>query len=239
MPGSVWLLPLLGLGAGFWLLPLSEVSGRDPSPAELIQQGLSGRQTLKSASKVDLLSALCRAVRQRRTEAPAITSAAVTARPALAPEIVSRLLSCSGKLDCDFVGMIVSAAIGANNNAATAIGDAAVARAPNCADLVARLIKEAGRRAAGELEPSGTAANGSPDDAADVTFDPFESLILVCDNGTPRAIRQSLVDEFLHTHPGSFRGACSGKPWPTPAPVKSPSATTSPGRIPPPNRGGD
>ena len=226
-PGFLFLV--LTLAAGFWLVPLPEVLGRDPSPAELIQQGLSGRQTLKSASKVDLLSAVCRAVRQRRSEAPAITSAAVTARPALAAEIVSRLLSCSGKLDCEFVGMIVSAAIGANNNAGTAIGDAAVVRASNCADTIARTIKEGGRRG---TAPSATNSNGAPAAGsragAEETFDPLEPLTLVCDNGTPRAIRESLVDEFLRAHPGSFRGSCPPKPSPPPAPAKSPPPAASP-----------
>ena len=224
-----FLFLVLTLAAGFWLLPLPEVSGRDPSPAELIQQGLSGRQTLKSASKVDLLSALCRAVRQRRSEAPAITSAAVRARPALTAEIVSRLLSCSGKVDCEFVGTIVSAALGANHNADTAIGDAAVARAPNCADTIARTIKEGGWRG---TTPSATNSNGVPATGsradAEKTFDPLEPLTLVCDNGTPRAIRESLVDEFLRTHPGSFPGSCPPKPSPTAAPAKSPLPAASP-----------
>jgi len=206
------------------------VLGRDPSPAELIQQGLSGRQTIKSATKMDLFSAVCRAVRQRRSEAPAITSTAVTARPNLAAEIVSRLLSCSGQLDCDLVDMIVSAAVTANNSAASAIGDAAVARAPNCAETVARAIKDAGRHGApGGVSSNGATPAGSAPGAAEETFDPMEPLVLVCDNGTPRAIRQSLVDEFLQTHPGSFRGPCPAKPSPSVAPAMSPSPTASRG----------
>ncbi len=220
------------MAGGFWLLPLPDLIARDPSPAELIQQGLSGRRTLKSANKVDLLSAVCRAVRQRRSEAPAITSAAVTVRPALTAEIVSRLLSCSGQLDCDFVVQIVSAAAAANNNALTAIGDAAVARAPNCADAVVRALKGTGRRPApGSAKSNGATTNGPGAAASEETFDPLESLVLVCDNGTPRAIRASLVDEFLNTHPGSIRGACPPKASPTIAPGISPSPTESPGAM--------
>ena len=74
------------LAAAFWLGPFPGALARELSPAEMIESGLSGKTTIKSADKAELLSAVCGAVRKSRSAAPAITSAAVTARPELASE---------------------------------------------------------------------------------------------------------------------------------------------------------
>jgi hypothetical protein len=165
-------------------------------------------------------------VRKRRSEAAAITSAAVTAHPAFAADIVARLLSCSGKIDCEFVGAIVTAAAAAESNSATRIGDAAMARMPNCADTIERAIKEAAKRAMPGATSPGEATSAVSSPGAEESFDPLEPLTLVCDNGTRRAIRQSMVNDFLRLHPGSFRGSCP--PTPSPSPSLSPRAAASP-----------
>ena len=65
------------LAAAFWLGPFPGALARELSPAEMIEGGLSGKTTIKSSDKTELLSAICGAVRKARRAVPAITSAAV------------------------------------------------------------------------------------------------------------------------------------------------------------------
>jgi len=244
--------PLL-LAALFWFEPVSGALDREPSATELIADGLPARKTLKNASKQDVLSAICRAVRKRRTSAAAITSAAVAARRDLAGDIVGVVLRCSGKIDCELVSTVVSWAMEAQGNAIT-ISDAAIARAPNCAETIQRAtrprsVSEADRSGRAETSSHGdhaervtpTPARGADVDpligtsaGADEGFDPLEPLTLVCDDGMQRALRVSLVDEFLRAHPGAVKGNCppaelrAGRPTPSttiaPRPTAVPTA---------------
>ena len=70
-------------------------------------------------------------------------------------------------------------------------------------------------------KPAG--AQSSPSSAGSETereYDPHEELTLVCVDGIQRAVRQSLLTEFLRSHPGAATGRCS----PTPSPDTSSSA---------------
>ncbi len=231
----------LFLATFFWFEPLSGALAREPSATELIAEGLPPRKTLKNASKQDLLNAICRAVRKRKTSAAAITSSALAARKSLAGDVVGVVLRCSGKIDCEFVGTVISAAMEADGNAIT-ISDAAVARAPNCAEAIQhatrpRTVSEADRNGRTEASSHGEhpeRATPTPARAADMDpligtsagadegFDPLEPLTLVCDDGMQRALRVSLVDEYLRAHPGAAKGEC-------PPATLHPGTTIAPG----------
>ena len=193
----------------------------------MIQSGLSGKTTIKSADKAELLSAVCGAVQKSRSVAPAIASAAVTARPELASDIVATVLRCSGKINCEVVGSIVAAAVSADATLVATIGKAAIAGAPNCVETIQRTTRRLVNNDLDGDEPDAA----SPTEQApligtsagvDEGFDPLEALRLVCENGTPRAVRESQLKDFLDTHPGSFIGQCP----PTPSP--SPTLTATP-----------
>ena len=216
------------LAAAFWLGPSPGALARELSPAEMIESGLSGKTTIKSADKAELLSAVCGAVRKSRSAAPAITSAALTARPELAGDIVATVLRCSGKINCEVVGSIVAAAVSADATSVATIGKAAIAWAPNCVETIQSTTRHLAKNGVDGDEPNaaspteqapliGTSAG------ADEGFDPLEALRLVCENGTPRAVRESQVDDFLHTHPGSFIGPCPPPPSPAPTLAATPS----------------
>jgi hypothetical protein len=204
---------VLLLATGFWTALLPAVLGREATAADLIADQLPAKQTLKNATKSEFLEAVCAAVRKSRTVAAAITHAAVTARRESAGEIVGAVLGCSGKINCESVGSIVAAATAAEADAAK-VADAAMAKAPNCTETIRETTRrgaKANDRTAPEAAPEqgpliGT--NNGPDEG----FDPHEQLNLVCDGGTQRAVRASQLDEFLHSHPGSFVGACRTTP---------------------------
>jgi hypothetical protein len=204
---------VLLLAAGFWTALLPAALAREATAAGMIEEQLPGKKTLKDATKSEFLGAICAAVRKRRSAAAAITQAGVTMRRESVGEIVGAVLRCSGKINCEFVGLIVAAATAAEGDL-TNIADAAMAKAPNCAET----IREAARRGAKPSDRS--EAESAPEqgpligtsNGADEAFDPHEQLNLVCDGGTQRAVRASQLDEFLRSHPGSFVGACQPTP---------------------------
>jgi hypothetical protein len=123
---------VLALSAGFWFAAAPLRSAENAPPAALIEAALPARVTIEKASKADLLSAICTAVRKHRKSSPGIAMAAAAARGEYAGAIVGTVLRCAGKIDCGGVGAIVKAAVSVRLGAATAIGDAAMALAPKC-----------------------------------------------------------------------------------------------------------
>ena len=204
---------VLLMGAGFWMALLPTVLAREVTAAQMIANQLPGRITLKSATKLEFLGAVCAAVRERHSAAAAITQAAIMVRRESAGDIVGAVLRCNGKINCELIGSIVAAATAAEGDPAK-IADAATARAPNCAET----IRETGRRGAktSDRAESETAPEQGPligtSNGPDEGFDPHEQLNLVCDDGTQRAVRASQLDDFLRSNPGSFVGVCQTLP---------------------------
>ncbi|CAN5402781.1 hypothetical protein BH20VER3_BH20VER3_01140 [soil metagenome] len=217
------ILSLLVLSGAFCLLPVA--LARDPTPAEMIAQGLPSKRTLKNATQSDFLSAVCAAVKKHRAMAAGITSMAVVARRDLAGEIVEMVLRCDDRLTCDFLGPIVAAATAAAGNPA-AIVDAAMAKAPTCAETIREAVKR-GAVSSDRAATEGVAAENLVP-RMDDEFDPREEFKLVCDGKTPRIVRASQLEAFLRSHAGSFLGNCPQAPPPPPAPSAQAVAPASP-----------
>ena len=211
----------LGLAVSFWMAttPAAQAA-RAMTPTEMIQQGLPPGKTIGNASKPEMLSAVCAAVKRHRPEAPAITEAAVKAHKAYAADIVATVLRCSPSVDCAFVGTIVSAAIPAASEEASAIDDAALALAPDCADAiqsatersVASDVAEGPAGFSTEAPSNQAPLPGSAIGGGGGGVNPQEELVLVCDNGTERRVRTSQLADFLGSHPGAFVGSCQPTP---------------------------
>ncbi len=201
---------VLFLGAVFWTASLSAQPARENAAAEAIATQLPEKKTLKNASKTEFLSAVCAAARKRRANIAAITQAAVLARREWAGEVVGMVLRCAGKTNCETTGAIVEAAHAAEGDESK-ITDAAIAKAPNCAETIHEAISRSAKTPAakGPAEPEPPPGTSN---ARDYGFDPHEPLELVCAGGTPRAVRASQLEEFLKTNPGSFPGPCQTTP---------------------------
>jgi len=224
---------VFALAVAFWFATAPAGLARESSAAELIENALPAKVTLQKAGKTELLSAVCAAVRENRKFGPAITMAAVAAQAEYAPDIVGSVLRCARRVDCEFVGAIVKAAVAADPGAAASISDAALGRKPNCGEAiqasVRAALKSAEERAKakspGTSEP---APSVSPGAGANEEFDPHEELILVCDSGTQRAIRESLLSDFLRSHPEAKVGSCPPTPTPSPLPSRASSPPPRP-----------
>jgi hypothetical protein len=198
------------------------VCARDLSPAEMIEAHLARGKTLQTARQANLLSAICEAVKQNHSAAVAITSTAVARRAEYAGEIVETVLRCSGKVGCEYAGMVVAGAVAAAPQSASRIHDAAMIRAPGCAETIrsaaqAAVANPSANAIPGVGVPLGTTPRAPSEVQQDEGYDPLEPLRLVCDNETQRAIRESQVDDYLKTHPGAVLGSCP--PTATAAPV--------------------
>jgi hypothetical protein len=215
---------LLVVASGF-CVPVSSIAiSREATPADLIAEQLRGKETLQSASKSEFLGAVCAAVRKRRSAAAVITQAAVIARRESAGEIVGAVLRCAGKVNCESVGSIVQAAA-AGQGDPVKVADAAIAKAPNCAETIHEAVRR-GTKTIERAEPEPALEQGAlsgTSNGADEGFDPNEPLELVCDGDIQRAVRASLVDEFIASHPAAFAGTCQ--------PTVTPTATPTPTKV--------
>ncbi len=224
---------ILVLSVGLWFAASPASRGRDSSPADLIENALPARVTIEGASKPDLLSAVCAAVRKHRKSGVGITAAAAAAaRGEYADDIVGTVLGCTGKIDCEYVGAVVKAAVSVRPGAATAISDAAMARAPDCEETIQAAARAAARSEDDRVKTnSPSASDPGPPVGTSVSpeegFDPYEQLALVCDDGTQRAIRESLLADFLRLHSRAAIGPCPPTPTPSPVPSIAPSPSAA------------
>ncbi|MGI8436634.1 MAG: hypothetical protein ACR2NX_06975 [Chthoniobacterales bacterium] len=215
-------LLMAGLAGGLWFATLPAAHARTLSPTEMIQEGLPPGKTMRNANKPEFLSAVCAAVKKHRPEASQITRIAVMTHHEYSGDIVATILRCSSSLDCGFVGRVVTAAIQVAPSEVSVIQDAALAIAPDCADAIqaATILDSKDAKDTGEIPAEG------PGDLGPISqvplpgsvggggggINPGEQVFTVCDNGTQRSVRASLLGAFLTSHPGSFVGSCQPTP---------------------------
>lgn len=227
-PSNLFFVGFLCLATVFWSTTASSARVREPTPTQLIQEGLPRRKTIKTATQKELTNAICRAVSRHRPTAAAIAATALAARTDLASEITAAVLRCAGKVDCDFVAKIAASASQLNKITKDAVADAALARAPDCAESIDRALRPPPKESSPTPVKTENAAAVVTKPNTDEGFDPLEPLRLVCDAGNQRALRASEVEEFLRTHPGAIAGECPATPSP------SPTATLAPAILMPP-----
>jgi hypothetical protein len=220
----IFLLALVSLAASLAETPTPAAPAREVNAVDLIAAELPNKKTVKSATQIEFLSAVCAVVRRRHSSAAVITQTAVTLRREFAGEIVGMVLRCLGKVDCETAGAIVAAAKAAEGDTAK-ITDAAMAKLPDCAETIREAARRGGKN--GErAEPAAVVPAQAPrvgtSNATDESFDPREPLTLVCVDGLPRAIRASLLDEFLRANPGAVVGRCPPAVSPSPDPPAVP-----------------
>ncbi|MGI8431991.1 MAG: hypothetical protein ACR2MW_06865 [Chthoniobacterales bacterium] len=225
------LLLMVALAAGLWVATMPVVkAARTMSPAEMIEENLPPGKTRANATKPEFLAAVCGAVKKHRPDAPAITKVAVRTHHEYAGDIVATVLRCTSSLDCNFVRNIVIAAAQEVPSETSLIQDAALTLAPDCADAIQGLgdgkeVLDGKEMLDGKevLEPP---AEGPADGQGSGPIgqvpglfgggggggNPQINLLLICDNGTQRRVREDQLAAFLGSHPGSFVGTCQPTP---------------------------
>jgi hypothetical protein len=220
------------LTIGFWLATAPAARARVTTPLDLIQAGLPPGKSITTATKPEVLAAVCAAVKEHRAIAPEIARTAISAHREYAGDIVATVLRCSPNVDCAFVARVVRSAIATAASEASIIQDAALAINPDCADAIQGGVPDGKEVLDGKEMLDGkqvlTPPGEGPADFGGGTinqvplpgsiggggggFNPGEQLLMVCDNGTQRSVRESQLGAFLRSHPGSFVGSCQPTP---------------------------
>lgn len=198
----------LTIGVGLSFAPAMKA---EVTPAEMIQTKLPQSKNLATASKSEILSAICAAIAKSPNDAPEIVRTAAGARKDLAADITEQSIQClhHHATGCDLVGQTVAAAISANPNEAAKINELALKEAPDCSSS----IENAGTPAEGPNAnpPNLNPPPGSLGGGGGVKADPKNS-VTVCDNGQNVQISSSSQPNYLAGHPGSRLGACQTSP---------------------------
>ncbi len=213
--------PGCALALFFWAATAPQVGANEITPAEMIQSKLPQNKTLATASKSEVLSAICGAVRKWQNDVPQIVRTAAGARREIAVDIVKTGIRCldpesdaksvAVDPDCDLVGQTVAVGLAVDPEHASNIMELALQLVPDCR---------------GAIETVGTPAEGPADIANGPTninpipgsaggaggFDPQQSRIVICDNGQNVQISTSRKNAYLGSHPGARLGVCQASP---------------------------
>jgi hypothetical protein len=200
---------VIALGLGFWTAMTPVANAQPTSATEMIESKLPQGKALASATKPELLSAVCASVKQWPDAAPRIVKTAIEAHKQWARDIVSTAIRClPGTINCDTIGAIVSAAVVADPEDAASISEMVIREHPDCRGAIGRDFK-GGEYKGGPLPPTeGNFFNPPPDvnpppgsiGGGGGGFNPEQ--VLVCRNGVEIFVFPSDL------RPGDIIGHC-------------------------------
>lgn len=204
----------LTFGFAFWVACAPMASAAvELTPTEMIQSKLPPTKTLATATKQEVLDAVCAAVKKWRKDAPQIVRTAAGARKEFAGDIVTTALRCLKQdYNCDLIEKIYAIAISLEPDKTSWYTDLVIEIFPDCRDAIGR----SGATGEGEFgdpppnvnPPPGTGGGGGGG------FDPQGGQCQVCHQGTTLTI--SCNDAQTHLNHGDTVGACP------PTPVQNP-----------------
>ena len=133
---SVVLVIALALGFGFWTALTPVAKAQQMSATEMIESKLPHGKTMLTATKSELLSAVCGAVKQWPDAARQIVKAGIDAKRPWARDIVQTATRCArgdGKaLPCEAIAAILNAAVAADPEDASGITEMVIRLYPDC-----------------------------------------------------------------------------------------------------------
>src|SRR4051812_26063275 len=121
------------LGVALWTATAPMAQAQTPAAVtSMIEENLPQGQKIANASKADLLSAICAAVKKHPQSAPQIARMATAARPDLAKDILRTVFRCLGTTDCPLLGRTLRAIIAAVPNEASGLTALAIGVRAGC-----------------------------------------------------------------------------------------------------------
>jgi hypothetical protein len=217
----------LALGLGLWLAaaPVAKAA-RDMTAMEMLQSKLPQDKTLTSASKTEVLDAVCGAVAKWRPHSPQIVRTAVTARHEFAGDIVTIAVRClrddkDGPLACERIVEIYRFAVDGDPGGQATILESFLMTAPDCRasfgftegkQVVSAAPPAEGPAEVGEFTNTPTNINPPSGAIGGGGFNPTTDQCVVCHNGHNIQIPCNQVGKYLNNHRGDFAGACQPTP---------------------------
>jgi hypothetical protein len=192
----------LGLATAFWVASMPVAQAQNMSPARMIESQLPQGKTMQNASKADLLSAVCAAVKKFRNAAPQIVRAAVTAHPQWKSDILRTAFNCLGTDDCRLLGRVLRNAIEGSPGDANDLTQLAIELAPGCASSFGGgPAPDEGNFGIGpgnQNPPPGTVTGGGGQG----------NVLAICHNGHTIFVSPQGAEQHLNNHPGDTLGPC-------------------------------
>lgn len=194
----------VGLGIALWTatVPMSMAQGN--SPTRLVEANLPKGQTIASASKADLLSALCAALKKNPNQAPQIVRMVAAARPDMARDILRTAFQCLGNNDCRLLGRTLRGVIAAVPNDASGLTSLAVELSPDCAGSFPGNGVPGSDEGNFEQGPG----NQNPPPGSIGAGGGQGNVVAVCFQGTTRFFSPGGAEDFINSHPGATVGSC-------------------------------
>lgn len=211
----------LALGLAFLMSTAPHSVAQGMSPTQMIEENLPQGTTVASATKPQLLAAVCAAVKKHRQDAPQIVRVAVTAHREWTRDIVRTAFNCVGNDDCRLLGRIYRAAVAANPDDASALTDLISSLAPDCAGQFTGDGKSVvddksvvaddnggnfGNPPGNVLLPPGSIGGGGGQG----------NVIAICHNGRTIFVSPQGAENHLNNHPGDTLGPCNVTPTQNP-----------------------
>lgn len=197
----------IALASSLFVATAPMATAANMTPTQMIQSQLPQSKTMASATKTEFLSATCAAVKKYRPVAPSITKAAVNAHADWKKEILRTVITCLGPDDCDLIAQDVAAVVSAFPDEANALIELAIELAPPCRDAIGQApgggVGVFTNAPINQSLPPGTVAGGGGGG-----FNPEDTRLTVCDNGSSVVVLSSRLATYLTAHPGAFVGAC-------------------------------
>jgi hypothetical protein len=198
----------LGLGVALWTatVPVASAQGGG-NVSRMIEDNLPRGQTLANASKADLLSAICAALKKNAQQAPQIVRMAAAARPDLAKDILRTAFRCLGNNDCRLLGRVLRGIIAAVPNAASELTSLGIELSPDCAGSFPGSGVPGGgdddggnfgQGPANQNPPPGTIGGGGGQG----------NVVAICHNGNTIFVSPQGAENHLRVHAGDSLGPC-------------------------------
>ncbi|CAN5209676.1 hypothetical protein BH20VER2_BH20VER2_09580 [soil metagenome] len=200
----------VALGLTLWTATAPDANAQRMNPTRMIEEHLPQGVTIANASKPDLLSAVCAAVRKYRNAAPQIVRVASEARPQWAGDIVRSAFECLGARDCALLGRVLNAAVSAHPDDAAMLTDIAIQSSPECASSFSGDGKSV-RDAGDERDPVGfglAPLNQNPPPGSVGGGGAQGNVVAVCVNGRTVFASPRGAEDILNNNPSARLGPC-------------------------------
>jgi hypothetical protein len=206
---SVWKTTMLlavsaSLAFIFWIASLPMVRAAALTPAEMLKANLPHTQSLVSAPKADVLSAICKAVSNNQKEAPDIVRTAAGVRKELAEDILKTAVNCLNgnkrEFNCTLARATLQEAIAANGDRANSLTELFIQLSPTCVESPTEGPDSNLPNVNNVTGPAGSGAASNGNTCA------------VCHNNHSIQVACSNLENYLKKHPGDHAGACEATP---------------------------
>ncbi len=198
----------LALVLALWSATVPMASAQGNNPARMIEANLPQGQTIAQASKADLLSAVCAAIKKNPRNAPQIARVAATARPEMAGDILRTAFRCAttGANDCALLGRILRSVIAAVPDQASSLTDLAISLAGNCAGSFQP--GNGGGEDNGGNFGQGPGNQNPPPGSIGGVGGGQGNVVAICHNGKTIFVSPKTAEKFLALNPGDTLGPC-------------------------------